>query len=90
MGVQDILPVELNIPNRDSKLRGAFHAGPRAATEGKCFLVNLGLGHLLMVDTSQTDLRSSFYPLLALTSGTVLYQAPRFEPWTCFWRCVVI
>jgi len=31
---EDILPVELSIPNRDSKLRGALQSGPRAATEG--------------------------------------------------------
>lgn len=33
--LQDILPVELYIPNRDSKLRGALHLGSRAAAEGK-------------------------------------------------------
>lgn len=31
---QDILPVELYIPNRDSKLQSASHKRPRAASEG--------------------------------------------------------
>lgn len=51
--LQDILPVELNIPNRDSKLRVAFHAGPRAATEGKRFVVNICLWPL--ADWQLTD-----------------------------------
>ena len=32
---QDILPVELHIPNRDSSLRASVHDGRFAATEGK-------------------------------------------------------
>jgi phosphoinositide-3-kinase, regulatory subunit 4 len=35
---QDVLPVELHIPNRDSKLRGAGSMGRRAATEGDVLL----------------------------------------------------
>lgn len=31
---QDVLPVELNIPNGDSKLRGALPSGRFAANEG--------------------------------------------------------
>ena len=31
---QDVLPVELNIPNRDSKFRGALPSGRFAANEG--------------------------------------------------------
>jgi phosphoinositide-3-kinase regulatory subunit 4 len=33
---QDILPVELHIPNRVSKLKGTLHVNPRAASEGTC------------------------------------------------------
>ncbi|KAJ7715595.1 hypothetical protein DFH07DRAFT_862734 [Mycena maculata] len=36
---QDILPVELHIPNRDSKLRGALHSGPRAAEDGPALII---------------------------------------------------
>jgi phosphoinositide-3-kinase, regulatory subunit 4 len=32
---QDVLPVELHVPNRDSKLRGAGQTGRRAASEGE-------------------------------------------------------
>jgi phosphoinositide-3-kinase, regulatory subunit 4 len=32
---QDILPVELYIPNRDSKLQSTVHKRPRAASEGQ-------------------------------------------------------
>lgn len=38
--MQDILPVELHIPNRESKLRGALYSGLRATAEGTvvCFV----------------------------------------------------
>ncbi|KAJ7865275.1 hypothetical protein B0H13DRAFT_2067981, partial [Mycena leptocephala] len=34
-----ILPVELHIPNRDSKLRGALQSGPRAAEDGPALII---------------------------------------------------
>ncbi|KII91699.1 hypothetical protein PLICRDRAFT_51832 [Plicaturopsis crispa FD-325 SS-3] len=40
---QDILPVELHIPNREPKLRGAIHSGPRAANEDGPALIILSL-----------------------------------------------
>lgn len=40
---QDILPVELCIPNRDSKLQSALHKGPRAASEDGPALIILAL-----------------------------------------------
>lgn len=40
---QDVLPVELHIPNRDSKLRGTGLIGRRAATEGGHLLCTMGL-----------------------------------------------
>ncbi|KAJ7855120.1 hypothetical protein B0H14DRAFT_2754859 [Mycena olivaceomarginata] len=36
---QDIIPVELHIPNRDSKLRGALQSGPRAAEDGPALII---------------------------------------------------
>ncbi|KAJ6463912.1 hypothetical protein C8R45DRAFT_1220032 [Mycena sanguinolenta] len=36
---QDILPVELHIPNRDSKLRGALQSGHRAAEDGPALII---------------------------------------------------
>ncbi|KAJ7628484.1 hypothetical protein FB45DRAFT_794341 [Roridomyces roridus] len=36
---QDILPVELHIPNRDSKLRGALQSVPRAAEDGPALII---------------------------------------------------
>ncbi|KAF7343436.1 hypothetical protein MVEN_01776300 [Mycena venus] len=36
---QDILPVELHIPNRESKLRGALQSGPRAAEDGPALII---------------------------------------------------
>ncbi|KAJ7756947.1 armadillo-type protein [Mycena metata] len=36
---QDILPVELHIPNRDSKLRGALQSGSRAAEDGPALII---------------------------------------------------
>jgi phosphoinositide-3-kinase, regulatory subunit 4 len=49
---KDILPVELHIPNRESRLRGAFYSGQRAATEGlsfsiwSCFCTEIGLSQM--------------------------------------------
>ncbi|OCH92765.1 hypothetical protein OBBRIDRAFT_886008 [Obba rivulosa] len=40
---QDVLPVELYIPNRDSKLRSAWNPGKRAATEDGPALIILAL-----------------------------------------------
>ncbi|KAI1788273.1 hypothetical protein LXA43DRAFT_1025990 [Ganoderma leucocontextum] len=39
----DVLPVELNIPNRESKLHSAWSAGKRAAAEDGPALINLSL-----------------------------------------------
>ncbi|CAK5279344.1 unnamed protein product [Mycena citricolor] len=36
---QDILPVELSIPNRESKLQGAFHTGLRATEDGPALII---------------------------------------------------
>ncbi|KAJ7672606.1 hypothetical protein DFH06DRAFT_96923 [Mycena polygramma] len=36
---QDILPVELHIPNRESTLRGALQSGPRAAEDGPALII---------------------------------------------------
>ncbi|KAJ7028722.1 hypothetical protein C8F04DRAFT_1118486 [Mycena alexandri] len=36
---QDILPVELHVPNRDSKLRGALQSGSRAAEDGPALII---------------------------------------------------
>ena len=45
---EDIIPVELSIPNRDSKLRGALQSGPRAATEG--MVINLAVHVVYLID----------------------------------------
>ncbi|KAJ7057004.1 hypothetical protein C8F01DRAFT_1153032 [Mycena amicta] len=36
---QDILPVELHIPNRESKLRASLHSGSRASEDGPALII---------------------------------------------------
>lgn len=48
MYVQDVFPVELDIPNRDSKLLKGYGDGRRAATEGAFCETASGLTILLL------------------------------------------
>lgn len=59
---KDILPVELHIPNRESRLRGGFHSGQRAATEGM-FVFNISSCFCTEVGPSQMGLLSLYFLL---------------------------